>query len=156
MTIPDIDISAIGYAAGVAGVVAAMLMWLKQRWSKTKVDTATDTARIDVIGILRSIITTKEGEANVLREQNIALAKERNDAMFKLGEQGAQIIMFTTLLSDIRKDQTRHAEQASLETGQAIKRADEAFKEANTVNQKIDKIGLAVKDGSLLNEGLSK
>jgi hypothetical protein len=88
------------------------------------------------------------------------LAKEASIAT--IATLGTKVDIFTELLKETRSENKTLADRAreQLEnasrnnahlTKQAVSQAKAAYKEANTVNQKIEKIGLAVKDGSRLN-----
>jgi hypothetical protein len=144
-------------AYAVAAVTSLTTGWLalRKRLAAANVDAAKGAAEVDILSVLRA-------EIGNLREQNSTLTTERNGAMKELGALGAQVAMFSTLLTDIRTEQKLVAVDAKSIasalvvntdlTKQAVERADAAYKEANTVNSKIAGIGLQMKDGSKLAE----
>jgi hypothetical protein len=158
---PSIVRETFAYLLTTGAAIVTTILLLRRRVSRDKVEVTKDRQEVDIYAVQSS-------EIRALRDQVSVLSRERNDAMRELGSSGAKVEMFTSLLAEMRLEQRTNAHDVKMKlterageldgkleknltlTGQAVERADAAYKEANTVNNKIAEIGLQMKDGSRL------
>lgn len=160
----------VGWIVGGVATAAMTVFTIIARYSKVALNRARDSDEVKTMA-------DKNARIEKLEFENERLARERNDAVSRLGGLTATVSNLTAQVEAMRAEQrqssetVRHAlnkrsaesdhqiedlsikvSENTLITEQARDRADAAFQEANTVNKKIEAIGLATKDGTPLSQ----
>lgn len=133
----------IAYLLATATTVVSGFLLFRRRLSKDNVEVAKNRQEVDVMAVLAQANTA-------LLAENATLRREHGDVMRELGRLTAMVSM----MPEIYKAQlnlTAAVDSNTRLTEKASEAAVAAYKEANTVNKKIETIGLQVKDGSRLN-----
>ncbi len=136
-------------SVGVISVAWGVRVWMR-RLSRDGVETAKDRLEVNVMDLLieeRADLKRELLEANL---RTLAADERANKAMRELGSLSARVDIMNRLLESGHSERLMLAAKIDMNTEVTIesgRKADAAYHVSNAVNEKIEKIGLDLKEG---------
>ncbi len=139
-------------SVGVISVAWGVRVWMR-RLSRDGVETAKDRLEVNVMDLLVEERADLKRELLEANQRTLAADERANKAMRELGALSARVDIMNRLLELGHTDRLMLAAKIDINTEVTIesgRKADAAYHVANAVNEKIENIGRATRDGTQL------
>jgi len=136
-------------SVGVISVAWGVRVWMR-RLSRDGVETAKDRLEVNVMDLLVEERADLKRELLEANQRTLAADERANKAMRELGNLTARVDIMNRLLELGHTDRLMLAAKIDINTEVTIesgRKADAAYHVSNAVNEKIEKIGIDLKEG---------